>query len=85
MKNLHLENRSVAGTNAVKAIRKSKLNRGLPFMINVIKYGKNVCYLEYPDGKINLVELSYSGTNFQTIRVLPAAEADDLRTRFALH
>ena len=56
------------GTNAVKKLRREKLNRGLPYMINSSELPVEQCYLEYPTGIIKLVELSKTTRNFNTIR-----------------
>lgn len=84
MKNLHLQKSSENGTLAVQQLRKVRLSKGLPFMINTAEVGENVCYLEYPDGTITKVAVSKSGIEFQTLQTLSATQASELRTCFSL-
>lgn len=72
------------GTLAVKTLRISRLKNGLPFMINVKGLEEGLCYMEYPDGSIHLVEKSTDGNDFKTLDVLGMSEALELRRRFNL-
>jgi len=45
------------GNEAVQKLRLRKLRDGHPFMINSKDLRSNQCYLEYPDGSIQLVFL----------------------------
>lgn len=73
-----------SGTNAVRILRKSKLNRGQPFMINSRALPSTQCYLEYPDGSIKLVTLTSAQTDLKVIRDLSPEETASLRKRFNL-
>lgn len=70
------------GTNAVKKLREQKLKSGLPFMINVKELSTNQCYLEYPNGSINLITVVHSSREIDVIRELTSMEATHLRKRF---
>jgi hypothetical protein len=84
MKNSHLQRSSRNGTDAVQQLRKTRLSKGLPFMINSTEVGENSCYLEYPDGTITKVAVSKSGVKFQTLQTLSEIDASNLRTSFFL-
>lgn len=84
MENSYLQQSSRNGTHAVQHLRKLRLSKGLPFMINSTETGKNVCYLEYPDGKITQVAVSKSGIEFETLQILSATDANNLRASFSL-
>ena len=73
-----------AGTEAVKKLRLDNLRNGHPFMINAKDLPNRQSYLEYPDGSMHLVELSASGMEFISIRVLSSDESSELRKRFNL-
>lgn len=73
---------SKKGTSAVKRLREQKLRSGLPFMINVRELSTNQCYLEYPNGIINLIAIAHSSRDMEIIRELTSLEADLLRDRF---
>ena len=47
------------GTAAVRKLRIQKLLNGHPFMINSKELISNQGYLEYPDGTIKLVSITY--------------------------
>jgi hypothetical protein len=72
------------GTAAVKQLRRQKLLKGLPFMINSKELPSNQCYLEYPDGTIQLVSLSKTARDFDLIRELSLRESKKLRLKFNL-
>lgn len=44
-------------------------------MINSSDLDDGVCYLEYPDGKIQLVEQSSDGTDFKLLKTLSSMVA----------
>ncbi|HMH33343.1 MAG TPA: hypothetical protein VK543_09955 [Puia sp.] len=71
-------------TNAVYSLRRSKLKKGIPFMINAKDLPIGQCYLEYPDGKILLVELDKTGNDFYVVRELSEQEQSSLRNKFHL-
>ena len=74
-----IENR---GTEAVRKLRRQKLAKGLPFMINSRELTTNQCYLEYPNGLIKLVRIAKSTRDFDVIRELSQSEAQVLRNRY---
>ncbi len=77
----HIEKK---GTAAVKRLRRQKLAKGLPFMINANDLPPHQCFLEYPDGSILLVALAENGRDFDQIRVLTPQGTAQLRLRFNL-
>jgi hypothetical protein len=70
------------GTIAVKRLREQKLKNGLPFMINVAELSTNECYLEYPNGSIQLITVAHATREMSILRELTAKEANTLRQRF---
>jgi hypothetical protein len=72
------------GNDAVKMLRIDKLRKGMPFMINAKELPGNQCYLEFPDGKIQLVTISSTGSDFVVLRELTRIENDDVRKRYNL-
>jgi hypothetical protein len=69
------------GTKAVKELRLQKLQKGLPFMINSKNLKPNECYLEYPDGKIQLAFLKRGAKEFTVNRDLSQEEKLSLRKK----
>jgi hydrogenase maturation factor HypF (carbamoyltransferase family) len=72
------------GNEAVQKLRLQKLRSGRPFMINSKDLESNQCYLEYPDGSIQLVFLENAAKEFTMIRTLSPSEELALRSRFGL-
>lgn len=72
------------GTAAVKRLRIKKLKDGHPFMINSKDLPVSQCYLEYPNGSINLVAIVRSAKEFTLIRTPSAIERTALRTKYNL-
>lgn len=72
------------GTIAVKKLRIQKLNDGIPFMINSGELPDGQCYLEYPDGSIQLVSIVPGGRDFIPVRTLTKKEAATIRTKYNL-
>ena len=72
------------GNDAVKMLRRDKLRKGMPFMINAKELPGNQCYLEFPDGKILLVTISSTGSDFVILRELSEIENTDVRKRYNL-
>jgi hypothetical protein len=70
------------GNKAVQKLRLQKLRSGHSFMINSKKLEPNQCYLEYPDGTIQLVYLKNAAKDFTVIRTLSAAEEDVIRLKY---
>ncbi|WP_028296298.1 hypothetical protein [Olivibacter sitiensis] len=72
------------GSHAVRLLRKKRLGNGLPFMINSKDLDDATCYLEYPDGTIQLVEQLSNGMDFRVISTLAEDEANNLRIKYQL-
>lgn len=72
------------GTDAVRKLRENKLRAGLPFMINVDDLSSNQCYLELPNGVIQLVELNSRKDDFSVVRILSETEVEQIRTELQL-
>jgi hypothetical protein len=72
------------GNDAVQRLRLQKLRSGHPFMINAEDLESNQCYLEYPDGSIQLVFLKDSAREFTVIRTLSSSEEAALRSSYGL-
>ena len=73
------------GNNAVKRLRKTNFEKGLPFMLNSRDLPSNQCYLEYPDGRIVLVYVkSTDSRDFTFIRELTVPETQLIRTKYQL-
>ena len=64
-----------SGLLAIQILRKEKLNSGNTFMINSGSLPEGQCYLEHPDGTIELVTLSRSKSDFETVRKLSNHES----------
>ncbi len=67
-----------AAKQAILALRKAKLEQGHPFMINTSALPPGQCYLEYPDGTIEIVTLSKSRMDFERVRLLSRGESVEL-------
>ncbi len=74
----------MSGLIAIQIIRKEKLMSGHPFMINSPLLPAGQCYLEYPDGSIQIVTLSRSRKDFDLVRILSEQETTSLKTRLQL-
>lgn len=79
-----LESIAMKGTEAVKHLRRQKRAEGFPFMINDDNLPSGQCYLEQPDGSIQLVTLSTNGRNFDIVRELNVQERESLRLKYGL-
>lgn len=75
---------SAQQVNLVLQLREKKLKAGLPFMINTPDLPANLCYLEYPDHKIELISLSQSGNDYYVVSVLSKEDAQALRQKYKL-
>jgi hypothetical protein len=70
------------GNKAVQKLRLQKLGSGHSFMINSKELEPNQCYLEYPDGTIQLVYLKNAAKDFTVIRILSASEEEVIRLKY---
>ena len=73
-----------SGLLALQLLRKNKLEKGHPFMINSGKLPVDQCYLEFPDGRIQLVTLCRTRMDFEIVRELSAKEQTTLRKTLQL-
>jgi hypothetical protein len=53
-------------------------------MINSPELTDDKCFLEYPDGRMEIVQLNQARTEFITVEILSPEKADEIRTRFNL-
>ena len=72
------------GINAVKKLRRSRLDRGLFFMINSNSLPPDQCYLEYPGGIIKLAIYESGAKDFTIVHELEREESSSLLKRFNL-
>lgn len=72
------------GTAAVKRLRTKKLKNGQPFMINSKDLPGNQCYLEYPNGSMQLVTIAKSAKDFSIIRTLSRSEQNSILAKYNL-
>lgn len=68
----------------MKRLRQQNLAEGFPFMINDDGLPSGQCYLEQPDGSIQLVRLATNSRDFDLVRQLNAQESNDLRLKYGL-
>lgn len=73
-----------AGILALKQLRLQTFQSGLPFMINSEDLPLDQCYFEFADGRIELVKMSRSKKDFETIKELTGSEQAELRQRLQL-
>ncbi len=76
-----LERRAV---EEVRKLRVRKLKNGMPFMINSSELPSTQCYLEYPNGTINIVTICHKNYDFKVIKELTFEEANSLRKKYNL-
>lgn len=70
--------------DAIRKLRKQKLSQRIPFMINSNELPTHQCYLEYPDGNIELVTTSNETIDFKVVRSLNSRETKRLRRKYNL-
>ena len=73
-----------SGILALQLLRKTNLEQGHPFMINSDKLPIDECYLEFPDGSIQLVSISRSKQDFTVVRQLSVKEQISIRKTLQL-
>jgi hypothetical protein len=81
---MELEKMERSGTETVKRLHMKKLQSGLPFMINSRDLPGNQCYMEYPNGSMNLVTIVKSARDFTVIRELSNQERRSIRAKYKL-
>jgi hypothetical protein len=73
-----------SGLLALQHLRRDKLKNGHPFMINSSKLPVGQCYLEFPDGTIQIVTLSRTKKDFEVVRELSIEEQTSIRNMLQL-
>jgi len=73
-----------SGTDAVKRLRKQKLEAGVPFMINSNELPSKQSYMEYPDKSMTIVTIATDQHSFEIVRKLSDDEANSVRRRYKL-
>ncbi|MGF7083035.1 hypothetical protein [Mucilaginibacter sp. UYCu711] len=67
-------------------LREDNFNRGIPFMMFSDNLPDGEAYLEYPDGKIEVVRIDEEGeeNNLTTVKILSKVEAERVRIEYGL-
>lgn len=73
------------GSEAVKKLRKKKLQEGHPFMINAAHLPAGQCYLEYPSGSIKLAIIVESKRDLDILKELDNRETLIVRKKYNLY
>ena len=68
-----------SGLFAVRLLRKNKLEQGYPFMINSSLLPVDQCYLEFPNGIIQLVTINRKKKDFEVVRDLSLDEQESIK------
>lgn len=72
-------------THLILQLRKNKHEAGFPFMIDDTEsLPSNQVYMEYADGKIEVVEFSTGYTDYYAVRKLNVSESQLVRDKFQL-
>ena len=80
-----LQQTALAGTKAVKRLRKQELNAGRSFMINLKTLPAGQFYIEYPSGIIKLAVITGSKKDYTILKELSEQEATGLRVQYDLN
>ena len=80
-----LQKTAIAGTKAVRRLRKQELDAGRPFMINLNTLPTGQFYIEYPSGIIQLAVITDSKRDYTILRELSEEEATGLRVQYDLN
>jgi len=67
----------VSPTARILQLRQEKFERGLPFMVNCKMLPTNCAYLEYADGRVEVVKAGTRGS-FEVLQTLPKKQASRL-------
>ena len=73
-----------SGVQAVRMLRKSKLNNGDSFMINTNDLPSTQCYMEYPDGLIKIVTIGKDKMDFTVISELTLQQSNNIRKKYKI-
>ena len=70
----------------LKALRARNFSKNLPFLLLSDKLPEGQVYREYADGHIEIQEAFFIGSefHFKLLRILPATEANKLRSEYGL-
>jgi len=68
-----------SGLLAVQLLRKKNLEQGHPFMINMAALPAGQCYLEFPNGIIQLVAINRHKKDFEKVRDLTIEEQNSIK------
>ena len=70
----------------IRNLRSRNFSKNLPFLLLSDKLPEGQVYREFPDGHIELQQVSYLGSAFQykLLRILPSEEADKVRQSYGL-
>ena len=68
-----------SGLLALKVLRKTKLASGHPFMINSHQLPVDQCFMEYPNGLIQVVMICNDRKDFKVVRDLSSKEQNSIR------
>lgn len=73
-----------SGLLAVQLLRKKNLEQGHPFMINRAELPAGQCYLEFPNGVIQLVAINRNKKDFEKVRDLTIEEQNSIKKQLQL-
>ena len=72
--------------SALIQLRQQKHKAGFPFMItDITMLPENQAFMEYQDGKIEVVEFTKNYEDYYVIRVLDLKESVDFRIKYKLN
>ncbi|HMU11080.1 MAG TPA: hypothetical protein PKC54_13810 [Ferruginibacter sp.] len=81
---MKLKQQERVANHAIKMLRKHKHALGFPFMINTKDLPDHHCYLEYPDGHINLVTIRKDKTDFEIVAELTLEQSNLIRKKYKI-
>ncbi len=79
-----IEELNAIGSNAVRRLRKKKLDSGKPFMFWSNELPNNQSYLEYPDRSIKIVTVSSDLKSFHFLSELTQNQINTIRRKLSL-
>ena len=70
----------------IKKLRSRNFSRNLPFLLLSDELPEGQVYREFPDGHIELQQVSSAGSKFQykLLKTLPSTEAEHIRIAYGL-
>lgn len=69
---------------AIQILRKKKLQNGYPFMIHSEMLDSKQCFMEYPDGRIKVVEASPTEQDFRIVLEYTLQDSKKLKKKLNL-